>query len=382
MKTTITHNRIFWCILWLFLLLGLPYCTETAPEDPRLEPIRNILDSTLIKNQWPALSLGLVINGQSFEIHKGELLNNKSPSSSTIYEIASLTKTFTGTLLAKALTEGKIELDQDIRLHLKDSFPNLSFQGTAITFRHLVTHQSGLPHLFPHTPGLFDEPDWDQLPYQINQLQEDYSKADFYESLRQFELDTFPGVPFIYSNAGANLVGYLLEEIYQSSFKELLQEKILGPHRMQNTFLDVQDLDTSRMAFGVNTNGKRMPLRAAKDMKADGGLLASVGDMIKYMHLHLDTAKLVTQTAHQELWDGKFGDFEAGLFWQIFKDGDKPDRIFQNGGAYGTSSWITLIPELQIGIFMVTNTAGEGVHEQLSQAVDKIIEVVRSAPGS
>ena len=342
-----------------------------------MERIDRLADSLFSAQDWPALSIGIINSTQHHEIHKGQLLNGQTPNSSTLYEVASLTKTFTGTLLAHALVEGKAEIDQDIRQHLPDSFPNLSFGGIPITFRHLATHQSGLPHLFPETPDLFDNPDWDKLPLRINALQEGFSKADFFQSLGSFQLDTIPGTQFIYSNAGPNLLGYLLEYIYAKPYEELLTTKILAPLGMLETHLHISAVDTSQLAFGRNMNGNRMPVRAEKDMMAEGGLLTSTTDMIKYMQFHLDTTSAVALAARQELWNGKFGDFEAGLFWQIFKDGDKPDRIFQNGGAYGTSSWITLIPELQLGIFLVTNTAGEGVHQQLNQMADYLLAALQ-----
>lgn len=154
-----------WPLLPIAFFLIFSACqTSSEPNDPRLEQVQQIVDSLFSTQNWPALSIGIIQADQIQEVHKGQLLNGRAPNSSTFYEVASLTKTFTGTLLAHALVEGKTTIDQDIRLHLADSFPNLAYQGNPITFRHLATHQSGLPRLFPDTPGLFDTPDWDNLP--------------------------------------------------------------------------------------------------------------------------------------------------------------------------------------------------------------------------
>lgn len=192
-------------------------------------------------------------------------------------------------------------------------------------------------------------------------------------------MDTVPGANFGYSNAGPNLLGYLLENMYQKPYEDILKEKILTPLKMSETELHIEAVDTSQFAYGINMNGNRMPIRAEKGMMAEGGLLTTSGDMIKYMQFHLDTTSAVALATRQELWNGQYGDFEAGLFWQIFKDGDRPDRIFQNGGAYGSSSWITLIPELQLGVFLVTNFAGEGVHQQLNQLADGILNIYQAS---
>jgi len=356
-------------LLLMFLYLS---CEHSPAADPLMNHIDQELDSLLQNTALTSVSVGVIKGEKIYTQHKGKLLNDERPNDHTCYEIASLSKTFTGLLLAHALVEGKVEIDDDIRNYLEGNYPNLAYENQPITFRHLVTHQSGLPHLFPAQEGLFDQPDWDQLPFDINQLQEGQTKEQFFEQLQSFQLDTLPGEAFIYSNAGANLLGYLLENIYQQPFEQLLEEKVLTPLQMNETTIHLAEVAANCLAQGQNANKLKMPPRAEKDMMAEGGIVSNVRDMVKYMSLYLETENPLVSTATQELWNGKYGDFEAGLFWQIFKDGDQPDRIFQNGGAYGTSSWVTIIPEKKWGIFIVTNTAGPDVHQALSMCVDEI----------
>lgn len=356
-------------LLLMFLFLS---CEHSPAADPLMNHIDQELDSLLQNTALTSVSVGVIKGEKIYTQHKGKLLNDERPNDHTCYEIASLSKTFTGLLLAHALVEGKVEIDDDIRNYLEGNYPNLAYENQPITFRHLVTHQSGLPHLFPAQEGLFDQPDWDQLPFDINQLQEGQTKEQFFEQLQSFQLDTLPGEAFIYSNAGANLLGYLLENIYQQPFEQLLEEKVLTPLQMNETTIHLAEVAANCLAQGQNANKLKMPPRAEKDMMAEGGIVSNVRDMVKYMSLYLETENPLVSTATQELWNGKYGDFEAGLFWQIFKDGDQPDRIFQNGGAYGTSSWVTIIPEKKWGIFIVTNTAGPDVHQALSMYVDEI----------
>jgi CubicO group peptidase (beta-lactamase class C family) len=280
--------------------------------------------------------------------------------------------------LASAIVENKVKIDDDIRLYLNDSFPNLEYEGYPITFRHLVTHQSGLPHMFPNSPQLFENPNWDELPFKINDLQKDFSKADFFRELSNVNLTVKPGNGLTYSNARANLLGYLLEEVYDKPFEKLLAERIFIPQKMENTHITRAILNLDNVAVGQNTNKIRMPIRVEKSMNAEGGIISNTADMAKYMKYHLEEDKQVISVSHQHLWEGSYGEYEAGLFWQINKNGDKPDKIFQNGGAFGTSSWITLIPEKKIGVFIVTNVAGQDIHQKLSETVDKIISEIES----
>jgi CubicO group peptidase (beta-lactamase class C family) len=345
--------------------------------DMLLLEVNKICDSLLLQPEFKAISVGIVANGKAYKVNKGLLRNGKTPTNKTTYEIASLTKTFTGTLLAYAITEGKVSIDDDVRKYLPEKYPNLEFNGQPITFRHLVTHQSGLPHMFPNNMEVFNNPDWNKLPFILNEMEKGYNKQKFFNDLTQVKLDTVPGVKFAYSNVGANLLGYILESIYQTSFDDLVSSKILKPLKMANTQSRISKVDKRYLAVGQNSNMLEMPFRVEKDMNAEGGMISTVDDMIKYMKFHLNAKNPVITTSHQELWKGQFGDFEAGLFWQIYKDGDKPDKIFQNGGAFGTSSWITLIPERKIGVFIITNVAGQTVHQNLNQAVEKIINEIK-----
>ena len=179
--------------------------------------------------------------------------------------------------MAQAIYDGKIRIDDDIRKALPDSLPNLEYDGQPITFRHLVTHTGGLPDMFPITPGLFDNPDFDTLPYQINELQKGFNRAQFMEELQKVTLDTLSGHKFQYSNVGANLLGYCLEGLYGKSYDGLLKAFILGPLQMENTALQLTADQKKNLAEGFNHNGKKMPFYAVKGMSAEGGLKSQFG---------------------------------------------------------------------------------------------------------
>ena len=357
--------------LILFTISGIVSCQI---QDNLKGFISSQCDSLLTKGEIKSLSVGVIKNGKIYKFHKGKLTNGERPNDQTLYEIASLTKTFTGTLLAKAILDKKVGLDEDIRKYLPESYPNLEFNGQPITFRNLVTHTSGLPNMFPNRPEIFENPNWDNLPFKINELQAGFSKKQFLTALHKVKLDTVSGHKFSYSNAGANLLGYSLEAIYQKPYEELIKNYILEPLKMNSTYVRISKKYDPFLAKGLHVNGIEMPPRAVKELQAEGGIVSTLDDMIKYMQFELDTDNPLVQTSHQELLNGKYGDYENGLFWQISKNGDKPTKIFQNGGAFGTSSWLTVIPETKTGVFIITNVSGPEVHQKLSAMADKIIE--------
>lgn len=355
-------------IIITFLITG---CRQ---DDELYEFIGKKSDSIFASGKVNSLAIGLIKNGKVYKIYKGQLTNGKRPDKQTLYEIASLTKTFTGTLLARAVLDNKVHLDDDVRNYLPEDYPNLEYDGSPVTFRNLVTHTSGLPHMFPDHPEIFENPNWDELPYTINKLQDGFTRKQFLAALHNVTLDTIPGYKFNYSNAGANLLALCLERIYESTYKDLVRTYLLKPLNMANTYIGNPESYSSSLAKGLNANGIEMPARVHKELNAEGGIISNLDDMVKYVGFHLDSDNPVIKIAHQKLFEGRYGDYDTGLFWQIYQNGDKPMKIFQNGGAYGTSSWMTIIPEMNTGVFLITNVSGPEVHKELSILADKIIE--------
>ena len=329
-----------------------------------------------MNQKFEAISASVICKGKEYVFHKGQLLTGESPTDHTLYEIASITKTFTGTLLAQAIVEEKVKLDDDIRLYLDHQLPNLQFNGQPITFKHLVTHHAGLPRMLPEVDSLFISPDWEQLPFQLVDIQQGFSREDFFNELSQIDIDTLPGTEFEYSNTGANLLGYIMESLYRKSFQVLLQERIFKPLEMSSTVAMMNEDIRSTAAEGLNINKSKMPFNPVKGISAEGGILSNTTDMLKYMRYHLNEQDPVIQASHQHLYEGKYGNYEAGFFWQIFREGNNPYKVFQNGGAFGTSSWLTLIPEKDIGVFVVTNVSGRHIHQKLNELVNQIIEEI------
>jgi len=266
------------------LIIG---CQPQKETNPIVGKIELELDSLLVNPEFEAVSLGVIIGKEEYIFHEGSLLDKTKPNDETLYEIASLTKTFTGTLLAQAINEEKIVIDADIREYLPENLSNLTYDNQPIKIQHLVTHQSGLPNMFPDKKEIFNNPNWDKLPFTINELQKDFSREDFFSELEKFKLDTFPGLNFTYSNCGANLIGYILEEIYQKPFEELLQQKILNPLNMTSTKISKNEIELDRIAYGQNSNKIKMPLRVDKAMNAEGGIITSTKDMLKFLQVNM-----------------------------------------------------------------------------------------------
>lgn len=238
------------------------------------------------------------------------------PTKRSLYEIGSITKSFTGALAAKAVLDGRMSLDQDFRAHFRAAYPNLEKNGKPITLRTLAGHSSGLPMDIPDNGDLFqDNPDFETLPYLLLEREKDYDRKRYLEELHAVGLMTEPGSKVSYSNIGIKLIGFGLENAYGLAFERLLRSEILQPLGMADTALVLTRSQRQRLVQGYTSGGKPAP-NILPNVGAAGGLISSTEDMIKFADWQLDESDPVVALAHQPL-AGSFDDFALGLIWDM-----------------------------------------------------------------
>ena len=160
------------------------------------------------------------------------------PTRRTLYEIGSITKTFTGALATKALLDGKMTLDGDFRTYLREPYPNLGKGGKPITLRTLASHTSGMARDIPNNDDLFQgKPDFNRLPFLLMAREKGYDRARYLKDLYYVALASDPGTTMRYSNIGVKLIGFALETIAGLDLTQLLSREILGPLEMTDTTL-------------------------------------------------------------------------------------------------------------------------------------------------
>ncbi|WP_020594707.1 serine hydrolase domain-containing protein [Spirosoma panaciterrae] len=324
--------------------------------------------------QAVGLSIGIVKDGQTFVYNYGttERGRHQLPTSQTIYPIASITKTFTGSLLAQAVVEGKVKLDDDVRTYLTGNYPNLAYQGHPIRLVHLINHRSGLPFLLPNKPEAFTNTNTPASAVAM-ELMRPYSRADFYADLHQIKLDTVPGVAFKYSNTGAQLLGYILERVYGQSFEQLVQEKLAQPLSMTDTKITLTTSAQTRMAKGYDCEGILMP-DSPDELQAAGALKSTVADMLKYIQWHMAEQSLTTKLTHQPTWsNGR--QYASGLNWQMLKSAENR-VIWQDGNIPGFSSLCASYPEQHMGIVVFANECDRTTASRIKALTNQIINTL------
>ena len=369
----------------LCLFIGI-YCTScgnlttkkaTKTNNPINQIIEKNANSLISEPLINAISIGVYKDGKTYTGHFGELDKGKGnkPTNETIYEIASVSKSFTGTLVAQAVLDKKLNLEDDIRMYLSGNYSNLEYQNNPIRIRHLITHTAGLPRFLPtRVNSLFDNID-ENLPFRIYDINKDYDKTQFLTDLQSISINTLPGTTYGYSNADTELMAYILENIYQSTFDQLLQKYICKKTEMKNTKVHLSKEELSRLANGYGAIGNNVPHFSNTLWGAGGGMKSTTSDLINYMKFQLDINNQPAQESHKLLYSNN--DIQTGYLWPI--ENNPEDGVFYtiHGGAFGTQNFLTIIPKHKLGISIITNQSGPETHRQLLNTLNNLLSELR-----
>ncbi len=345
--------------------------------------IDGLVNAFLTDSLMNSFSVGIYHKGEEFVKHYGELDPGKKnkPTNNTIYDIASVTKTFVGTLIAQAEREDKLSIEDDIRDYLEGSFPNLQYKNEPIRIKHLVTHTSGLPTFPLIIQNEFSKKDSDlSLPIRMAKIEKDYSKKDFFEDLKEIKIDTIPGCKYNYSNLGAELASYIIEKVYKSPFEKVLEENIWKVANMTSTMIKIQE---PKKQFYANGYGKYKIQRPPMNNNLWGGSgqgKSTIIDLLNYIKFQLNEDNLDVQNSHKILFDTDVIDGDSrnkmAYMWMVSTDRDFGQVIKHHGGGYGTQNWMLIYPEEELGISIITNQSGRNTAGKLLDVAYGILDEI------
>lgn len=277
------------------------------------------------------------------------------------YRIASITKTFTATLISMAQEEKRLNVNDKAILYIK----GLSDKFKDITIYQLLTHTSGIPH----NDAIKDY--W--LVKSKLQLDTKQIIAEINTTSLRFQ----PGSSWHYSSLGYYLLATILENVYQDEYRSILEKKILGRLHMTESGADYSLKIIPRMTEGyhlINDDSLVMaPYRNYAMLKGAGDMHATADDLLKWIRSFyasdLLTAKskelLFTPAVIQNPLGKKYG-------YGWFIKNEKPIKYFHGGGTWGYSSCIIFYPEEKVSIIILSNVSTLAV-ESIAEDLEKII---------
>jgi D-alanyl-D-alanine-carboxypeptidase/D-alanyl-D-alanine-endopeptidase len=365
-------KKIVLVFTMLIQLSDMTFSQTGQKEKQKMDTIVGKAAQTFIKGKsWIAFSSGVIKNGDTYIYNYGstEKDKNKVPSDHTLYEIGSVTKTCTSLLLAQAVLEKRVKPDDDIRKYLQGNYPNLEYAGKPIQLIHLVNLTSGLPDNMPKSPGAFKNMNEDSIPFAFVKLHAAYTKTNFLKDLHQVKLDTVPGLFPGHSNAAALLLTFILENIYQTPYQELLKKYITQPLKIDETFITVPKNKVKLLAKGYNEKGLLMPYVPDNETM----LKSTIADMTKYMQFQLEEKNPAVKMTHKIEW-GDVNSFSLGMNWFINKTTDEKLKIRDDGTTFGFTTYILMYPEQKFGVVLMANTYSPTSNNDLGKIAEEIFE--------
>ncbi|WP_170827377.1 serine hydrolase domain-containing protein [Roseivirga sp. 4D4] len=289
------------------------------------------------------LSIALIKNGET-QFYGIKRVNDSIVSiinKKSVFEIGSISKVFTSTLLANFVTENQIELEDGVNQYLEVPFQN----NEVVSFASLANHTSGLPRL-PSNLNLYAvDPNNPYAEYGEEKLKDYLSQELKRETIGRYA----------YSNLGAGLLGYTLSKISGSSYAELLSNKVLNQYNMTNSSTSPSDLK-SLLVKGQNPLGEIAPNWDLNVLVGAGGILSNVEDLAKFAMAHFDKdnkelalTRLKTQSVNVNM--------DLGLGWHIIKNRSKNPWFWHNGGTGGYTSSMAIDVEAKNGIIILSNVS-------------------------
>lgn len=303
------------------------------------------------KTNTVGLSIGVIKNGVLNIYNYGETAkgNKRLPTGNTVFEIGSITKAFTGTLLAWYVNEGKVKLNDPITQYLPDSVA-ANPQLKKVTLLELSNHTSGLPRLAENYTA--------QTPYIKDNPFKNYNKQLLFSYLKRCRLNTEPGKTYTYSNLGVGLLGVILEKVSGKRYEQMVQEVINTQLMMKGTAQHLSRILNDRFTSVYDDEGNLTPPWDADAMAGAVALRSTVNDLAAYIKANMipGSSKLskVLQLTQQVTF--KSSDTSIGLGWHFIKV-DGTEYTFHNGGTYGSSSFIAFNAEKKLALIVLSNSA-------------------------
>jgi len=374
---SVRNRRWFTCFVLSAGLL-VAGCTGENVAAKDLEAEIDEVAATLIAQPLlHSTSIGVVYRGKEFIRHRGDMEAGKPtpPTDATLYEIGSLSKTLAGTLMANAVLERKVGLDDDVRKYLHGDYPNLQYKGDPIRIRHLLSHTSGLPNMLPERANTVLADFTDQrTPGELNAIYARYGKADFFRDLHAVEIRRAPGKDYAYSSSGTELTAHILETVYDTDYESLLRGFFRDSAAMTGVRIRLSDAEATRLAIGYHSDNA-VPTTPMPQLPwgASGNVKATAPDMVKYLKFQLAAGPVVTES-HRTLVDFD-AEFRIGYFWNIVS-GDRLKGVYyaHHGGVPRSQCYIYIIPKYDLGIFVITNQSGDKTARAMEAAINTLVE--------
>jgi CubicO group peptidase (beta-lactamase class C family) len=349
---------------WLLLLLASTVALHADAVD-------DLLASELQKQHFPAISVAVVHNGpivKTAALGHADLELNVPATLETVFQIQSVTKTFTSTAILLLAEEQKLALDDPVSKYLEgtpDSWTN-------ITIRHLLNHTSGLK-------DFINEP--------TASLRLDVSEAEVLRATAKRPLNFPTGERYAYSNTNYHLLAMIIRKITGLGYGQFLKNRLFTPLGLNHTrVVSLSELVPNRASgyFWTGTNYRRGDFIAESILAyGGGGILSTASDLALWAQAMLD-GKILKPATRADAWTpGRLTTGKAtgyGLGWGIGKVGDHIEISHNGAHATGFTSSLVLYPDDHLAVVVLINRGAADPGRLARRVASLFIPALAPAP--
>lgn len=359
----------------LFLLPQMLWADETELNDIFTPMIENMM----AENNIQGFSFSVVSkDGPLFKQTYGvkNMYTKEAVETTSLFHMASVTKTFVGTALMQLHEKGVLDVDQPV-VNVVPYFVLVDNRYKELTIRQFASHISGMP-------------DFDSNPWHNPQYDEEALERFTRNFISHKFLTHPPETIFQYCNTGYELLGDVVAKASGMPFEDYVRENILISAGMMDSTLLIQEAEMTQLnSLHQMRDGKMRVADVYPYNRMHGPsstLISNIDDMARWVQLNLnggtlDGNRILKKETLDHMWNAVVGSngrkFDrVGFSWQRRMQGDI-QTIF-HGGSDGYRSYIIMIPEYDIGFVWMSNTAGQPYHDFSQEIADKLIEYKRN----
>jgi len=361
-----------------------------AKLERAIPAIDSLMSAFAARNRVPGIAYGIVVDGKVIHIGTAGLRDIKANApvdTSSVFRIASMTKSFTALSILKLRDEGKLSLDDPAEKYVPElmSLRYPTSDSPKLTIRYLLSHSTGFPE---------DNPWGDQ---QLADSDEQLSQM----LRRGVPFSTSPGTNYEYSNLGFAILGRIVQNVSRMPYTRYVRQNVLLPLGMTSTTLEVAQVPANRLAHGYRLQDGQWleePQLPDGSFGSMGGMLTSVSDLGKWVAWMLDAwpprdgaeygpVKRSSRREMQEVWrfsgatavmdtaantvSLSAGGYGYGL--GVTRTCLFPSLVSHSGGLPGFGSIMRWLPDYGVGIVALGNLTYTGWGGVTTQALDALM---------
>jgi len=351
--------------LLIGLLIVLTACSQaTSQQQQKIDSAKIIAEQFLKDQQIPGMAIsvsqkGKLIWSEGFGFSDVATQKKATPNT-TQFRIASISKTITAAAMAILVDEDKLDFDTSVYAYV----PNFPKKKHDFTVRQVAGHIAGIRH-------------YKGMEFLLNK------KISIVEGLDIFKNDSLlfqPGTDYSYSTYGWNLLSVAVQNASKMDFNTYLLERIFTPLQMKNTSLGFSDKAMpNRTSFYVKQNGTiTIAPTVNNEFKAAGGGFVSTSEDLILFGNEIINPKIISKKTITELVTpltisvGKNTNYGIGI--GVVKLKNNTLRYAHSGGGMGATTFLSMYPEKDLVIAVLTNLSGVNIRKLMSELEGVLIE--------